>query len=132
MNKKERMNAAILKHGKNLNAIFPTGLEPVALCKKLKRLENQASELTLALANGDRDDVSAELDAILSKVKNLLHDKKSDYNIPLFDAIFINQDPRGYALKIDDAMVRELRDRDLPIYQDWGGYGILAPDFSNE
>lgn len=38
---------------------------------------------------------------------------------------FINLDPRGYALKIDNSKVT------LPegLYRDWGGYGILAPDF---
>jgi len=41
----------------------------------------------------------------------------------LYKAVFINGDPRGYALKIKDEFVRE---NNLTIYQDWGGYGILA------
>lgn len=44
--------------------------------------------------------------------------------------IFINRDPRGYALKIDDEAIRELRAHGKPIYSDCGGYGILAPDFT--
>lgn len=28
----------ITKHGENLNAIFNTGLDPITLCKKLRRL----------------------------------------------------------------------------------------------
>jgi len=39
--------------------------------------------------------------------------------------VFFNSDPRGYALKIKDDYTR-----DITIYRDWGGYGILAPDFS--
>ena len=39
-------------------------------------------------------------------------------------AIFLNLDPRGYALKIDDQDARA-----LDIYKDWGGYGIICPEF---
>jgi hypothetical protein len=41
--------------------------------------------------------------------------------------MFINRDPRGYSLKIDDEYCREHK---LNIHQDWGGYGIIAPDFT--
>ena len=47
-------------------------------------------------------------------------------NLPK-EAIKINTDPRGYALKIEDSYVKEQK---LDIHRDWGGYGILAPDFS--
>lgn len=45
----------------------------------------------------------------------------------------INLDPRGYALKLDDeAYSRNPQDSNyMPIsYTDWGGYGILAPEFN--
>lgn len=40
------------------------------------------------------------------------------------EGFFVNQDPRGYALKIDndDAAIPE------GIHTDWGGYGCLAPE----
>lgn len=42
-------------------------------------------------------------------------------NLP--DNFFINMDPRGYALKIDQSGTG------VPLsYQDMGGYGILAPE----
>jgi len=41
--------------------------------------------------------------------------------------VFINGDPRGYALKINDKYVRE---NQLRIYSDMGGYGIIAPEFN--
>jgi hypothetical protein len=41
--------------------------------------------------------------------------------------IFINRDPRGYALKIDDAWMRETN---AALHTDWGGYGIIAPEFN--
>lgn len=43
--------------------------------------------------------------------------------------IFVNRDPRGYALKIDDAWMREHRPG---LHQDWGGYGIIAPEIGAE
>ncbi len=37
--------------------------------------------------------------------------------------VFINRDPRGYALKIREEAVMGMR-----IHRDWGGYGIIAPE----
>ena len=36
---KKEMYQDIKKHGEQLNTIFNTGIEPIALCKKLRRLE---------------------------------------------------------------------------------------------
>ena len=41
------------------------------------------------------------------------------------DVMFINRDPRGYALKLTEEFSKDKR-----IYKDWGGYGIIAPDFT--
>ena len=41
--------------------------------------------------------------------------------------IFLNTDPRGYALKIPDDIVKK---NNLIIHQDWGEFGILAPDLN--
>ena len=49
-------------------------------------------------------------------------------NAPPVVPIFLNGDPRGYALKIPDDYVR---DNDLNIHRDWGGYGIIAPDLAD-
>ena len=40
--------------------------------------------------------------------------------------LFLNGDARGYALKIDDEY---LKNNNFNIHRDWGGYGIIAPDF---
>lgn len=40
---------------------------------------------------------------------------------------YLNLDPRGYALKLDNEVFAA---GTMPIsYIDWGGYGILAPEF---
>lgn len=80
--------------------------------------------MTTALCNGVPEATQTAFEAALDKI----HDKicillgveaKCSY-------IFINRDPRGYALKLSEKFAR-----DKQIYKDWGGYGILAPDFSN-
>jgi hypothetical protein len=52
-------------------------------------------------------------------------DKVLNYTKQGIPVIF-NGDPRGYALKIEDDYVRE---HNLEIHRDWGGYGIIAPEF---
>ena len=115
---KERMYINIEKHGNNLNAIFNTGIEPVTLCKKLFRLENKAHRLSLDWCNGVIQIEQWELETgkILEKVVDILGNRLG---------IFVNGDARGYALKIDDRLAES-----MTIEKDWGGYGIIAPDFS--
>lgn len=118
---KKRMYASILEHGQKLNAIYNTGIEPVDLCKKLRRLENKACALVTDECNNGNADRTKEIEAVKKSVAKLLGSKVSE--IPFF----INQDPRGYSLKISDKIVIE---KNLDICRDWGGFGILAPDFT--
>lgn len=121
MNKKDRMYQRIAAHGTNLNLIFDTGLEPIALCKKLRRLEVKASTNSEAYCNGRYDEVKYQRisEEIEAKVDNILKFKSKA--IP----VFINGDPRGYALKIKGEWVSA---QNINIERDWGGYGLLAPD----
>jgi hypothetical protein len=145
MNKHDKMMKQIEKHGANLNAIFNTGLDNVKLCKKLFRLERQAHHATTCLCNTntlDRLELTRDeersgrypkqateeeqdifFEKILAKVDKLLNFKAQ--GIP----VFINHDPRGYALKIKSEYVKE---HNLRIEQDWGGFGIIAPEFTGE
>lgn len=41
--------------------------------------------------------------------------------------LHINTDPRGYALKIDDTVMRSGTYDTVKLDRDWGGYGILSP-----
>ncbi len=49
-------------------------------------------------------------------------------NKALRDAIIINYDSRGYCLKISDKYMIK---HNVNLYRDFGGYGIIAPDFNN-
>ena len=137
MNKKQKMYDRIEKHGEDLNAIFKTGIDNVALCKKLLRLERKAHHATTCLFNTNtlnllelnqytgydvkqatEDEQDAFFDKIEASVIKILGEKAKGI-------VFINYDPRGYALKIRSEAVNNLK-----INKDLGGYGIIAPDFS--
>ena len=114
----------ISQHGRNVLAIFPhaTETDPVQLCRKLRRLESQAAAIALRLCNGPEyeggyDEVDRLCEAVLHRVNVLL----GNTTVP----IRLNRDPRGCALKIEDNWMREHGAR---LHQDWGGYGILAPE----
>ena len=125
ISKKERMTQNIIKHGNDLLAIFPATKvdNAIELCKKLRRYELKAERITTALCNGcdseTEERYELELERIEGKVLKLLGVESC------FLPFFINRDPRGYALKLSDTYVA-----DKQIHKDWGGYGILAPDFS--
>jgi hypothetical protein len=117
MNKKQQQRENILNHGFDLQRIYPetSGYGPVELCKKLHRLEARATRMTEEMCSVEGADHDAALDRIEIKVIKLLGNGPS---------VFINRDPRGYALKIKTKDAK-----DLDIHKDWGGYGIICPEF---
>ena len=136
---KVKMYEDIQKHGENLNAIFNAGLNPVELCKKLHRIERKAHYATTCLCNTNtlhlmelnkytgydvKQATEAEQDKFFEGIKKQvikILGKEAEKHF------FINFDPRGYALKIKDDYISE---NNIKIYQDFGGYGIIAPDFT--
>lgn len=130
--KKNKMNAktleAITRHGKALLEAFPKATEqnPVALCKKLRRIENSLTKPLTDYCNGDcgAETVDKANKSALNRVFALLRPEGVE--------IFVNQDPRGYALKIDDVWTREHnKTAAIRLYSDMGGYGIIAPDLNS-
>lgn len=125
---KDAQRQAIVTHGRNLQAIFPAtaGMDPLTLCRKLRRLEARATRATTAYCNGeiDTEAVDAECTAVLTAVRRILGPGGPD--------VWINRDPRGYALKIDDSEMRTGGPAGSPIilHRDWGGYGIIAPEIT--
>ena len=125
MNKKQLMYDRINAHGQQLKSIFKLdpNIDPVKLCKQLFRLENKAHRLAEDGCNGVIYDTEPQAEEIVKKVCKIL-------NIPYeSDRVFFNGDPRGYALKFTSRYSRYLRSCNINIHQDWGGYGIIAPDF---
>lgn len=131
--------ARIRQHGETLLTIFPNATErdPIKLCKKLRRIEREGAAFALRCCNGpefaSEEEQEAEHDRILNKALALLNTDTA--TVP----VFLNQDPRGYALKIDDEWMRASVGReqfyDTParrLHKDWGGYGILAPEIDGK
>lgn len=111
---------AIKKHGENLNKIFKTDMDPITLTRKLHRIESAAHKLAEDACNWlsmESTEYEKRHSRVVARVKALVGNK-----VP----VKINMDPRGYALKIDDEYMRK---HNLQLYKDWGGYGILAPEF---
>jgi len=125
MTKKEKMYQNITKHGQNIISLFslPADTDPVKLSKQLFRIENRAHCAAERWCNGEieADDYQEIKGQVLSAVNKLLD---NDGTVP----VFVNSDPRGYSLKIRDDYIR---DNNIRIYRDWGGYGIIAPDFND-
>ena len=134
--KKERMYERIRLHGLKLLSVFPQASEtdPVKLSKKAFALENKAHRIQEEDCNGNpacRTD--ADYDAWQ---KSLEH--RSDlvraaferlFGTPLESPFFMNGDPRGYCLKVN---VEYMRAQKIDLPRDWGGYGLIAPDLTED
>ena len=128
---------AIKRHGETLLAAFPNATErdPVALCKKLRRIENAVSRPILDYTNGENGMTVEQLDEITDKALDRATKLLGGYRG--FCGLFINRDPRGHALKLSDNWTREFNgvryaSRLPALHTDMGGYGILAPDLTVE
>lgn len=123
-NKKQERAGNILRHGFRLQRIFPEAKRfgAVELAKAVHRLEAEAHRLAERECNEQLPEGYSEKKeaSIIKRLDILLGFKAA--KVP----VFLNGDPRGYALKIEDKYIRE---NDIEIDRDWGGYGILAPEF---
>jgi len=126
---KQEIKERVIKHINDLQAFFKlpdmTESQKLNLARKLRRLEATAHGLQEKQCNGtiEEADAIAEETKIMDKLDALLDFRKQE--IP----VFINGDPRGYALKIEDDYTRNSNKQ---IHRDWGGYGIIAPDLSED
>jgi len=122
MTKKEKMYERIEQHGENLKRIFGLDVDAVKLCKKLFSLEHKAHKITTDACNGDifGDDLLIAEENILKRLCKIIGPANAV-------RCFINGDARGCALKLS-----EKESKTVEIYKDWGGCGILAPDFREE
>lgn len=116
----------MLSHGFALMRIFPHAAkmyqgQPVTLYKRLHRLEAEAHTFAERCCNEDVPEAKQirKEASLLDRLDAVLGFR--DAGIP----VFINGDPRGCALKIDDAYVKA---NNLDIARDWGGYGLICPE----
>jgi hypothetical protein len=90
-----------------------------AVYRLLRPIEKAASKMAVKYSNGEITEKAYDrsVDRMMEEIKIV---------VPV-EGIFINSDPRGYALKVDDQV---MRDKGYRLERDMGGYGLLAPDFS--
>ena len=90
---------------------------PFDLFAELSKIERKVNRLTTMECNGEGnpEQIEKQLNKLEIKVKLLLPNAKT---------LFLNGDPRGYSLKIKESEARE-----LGIWTDFGGYGIIVPQF---
>jgi hypothetical protein len=109
-------------YGDKLREIFPHAtVSAPNLWDALAKLERRASRLAESACNGTTSDVAYEraCNRILAELQSLLGDS------PALAHVFVNGDPRGFALKIEDEYVSA---NNLDVARDMGGYGILCPE----
>jgi hypothetical protein len=132
---------AIKRHGETLLRAFPNATEknPVALCKKLRRIENSIAPILLQACNGPEvpeEELNAACSKALRRANELLFGTFIATNGGM-SWVFVNRDPRGHALKLNDAWTRGFNLKqyaaNLPaLLTNWGGCGILAPDLRGQ
>lgn len=88
---------------------------------KLVRLERKAYRIAEKECNIPDYEDRGDMEVIKHKVEKLFNGNLKGF--------FINHDPRGYALKITEIARNEYAAKGINLYSDWGGYGILAPEF---
>jgi hypothetical protein len=120
MNTAPHIDRARATHHKALEALARqcggasrhTGLQ---LWRKLRTIEQQASNLAAASCNGDITDEQWQ------SVKAHIQDRVITVLGGLPPGFFVNGDPRGYALKLEPGSVP------FPLHEDRGRYQLLAP-----
>lgn len=122
MNKRERMYERIRQHGELLQGHFGIAFDAVQFCKKLRRLEVKANGIMTDYCNGVCSDEDVD-NYVLGPLKDALIKIFGERG---FRDIYINHDPRGYTLKLNEIATARIPG----IYRDLGGYGIIAPVFS--
>lgn len=125
---KERMNERIRTHGENLKAVFGMNdADAVKLSKQLHKLETDANREMTRYCNGDidMDGIDAYTERLSSRLARIIGAEN-------MTKIYINRDPRGYTLKLTESATKAAQDKGIMIHRDWGGYGILAPEFDGK
>jgi hypothetical protein len=129
MTKKERRTNQLNAHYKALEALARVTGDPLAdwngkkLSVSLLKLEQEAHSKAEDYCNGliNSEEWDAVQDAISERVKKLFGG-----DLPL--GFFVNGDPRGCALKLNNETDEQMElILDCGLQRDWGGYGLLAP-----
>lgn len=103
-----------MEHLQNLKAL---GYTPETL-KPIRLLELKAHRMAENECNGTAEYTDEQWNKIENGVRKLFSKH--------INGLTLNGDPRGYTLKIQPEVMKS---ENIKLHQDWGGYGILCPDF---
>ena len=149
-NKRERRAAQLLAHYATCERLAVALGMPAAkvdgkkISVALLKLEHDAHAGSTAYCNGEKTTVCYKT---ITKVFDFRADEnawdcfsnyinsavRAVFGGVLIPAFFVNGDPRGYALKIDNekpegrALIEAVK-----MHTDWGGYGILSPEITGD
>ena len=133
-------------HSESLTELFPNAdRSGEALVRFMRRLELKMNRLAVCYCNGyTREYLNSRrgnYESYLQWTENCRYDsthweadcnkalklltKVTGASVPLLNNIVINGDARGYALKLREGFVKS---KNIQIYTDLGGSGILAPE----
>lgn len=110
---------------RQINAILanfgPLNVEASTFWRIARREECNLKRTAERFANGEiSEDKMNEIQAIA--INRVLRCFESPYRLE--NVMFVNSDPRGYSLKVDFEGVKK-----SGLYTDFGGFGILAPEY---
>lgn len=122
MNKREQRQIELTKHyercAKLAALVGGVAKDGKKVAVQLLKAERLAHSAALMYCNGEINDSQFKVSAEKARAKVL----ETLGGFP--HGFFVNSDPRGYALKIDDKKM----DKYPFLHRDWGGYGILSPE----
>lgn len=127
MNKKERRQTELKRHYEFLerfSEFLGKKQDGKKLSLKLLKLEKEANKAATDYCNGENGMTSETWEAFSDKMAERVEEV---FGGMVIIGLQINGDARGYALKIDDDIVRNVYPESIGFYKDWGGYGILSP-----
>jgi len=129
MSLKERRKR-IDKHISQLRAVFPalSKRSPEDIEGVLYHHERRAHRAAERLCNDSsygNERYERDVEPIKAELRRFLGLDETKIRV------HVNGDPRGYAIEISDVDIGALRDKGVVDFdrRDWGGYGILWPDF---
>lgn len=125
MDNKERFEAQLKRHLSAIGDLYEelTGNKlnyfiAKKISNKLRRIEKEVSRISEDYSNGiynNYEEIEPKLNKYKTDIKKLFNTDK--------DFVYINTDPRGYALKVNEDFFTNAN-----LFTDWGGYKLLAPE----
>lgn len=150
LNRRERKAAELLEHyarcealARHLGALPESKIDGKRISSQLFRVEREAHQAMEHICSYPEPffsplfkrewDFNGADENLVDEFKAIIAERVAATLGKLPPAFFVNGDPRGYALKIDNdkpegkALIEAVK-----LHTDWGGYGILSPEITGD